>query len=306
MLRRWGRYRPPLLGPGLHVRLPAPVETVTKVEPDLVRRRPGRPGRRRRRARAGRSPGTPRTGRGATRRPCSSPATRTSSSWPAWSSTATPRRASPTSLFGVAAVEPSVAAAAEGVFREAVGRTPLEDDPGRRPPRVRGRGRARRLQARLDATGPAGRDRPGPGGRRPPAARGRPRLPRRLGGRLRRRALPQRGRGVRRRAALVGPGRGPGPPRRGRGPRRTSSRAAPRATSRAFLARPSAHAARPDLTEFRLLWDTLAVAFAGRPKLILDPRAGGRRHVWLADPDRLGLGRLLPPAPRVSPTTESS
>ena len=68
----------------------------------------------------------------------------------------------------------------------------------------------------------------------------------------------------------------------------------------AFLARLSAHAARPDLTEFRLLWDTLAIAFAGRPKLILDPRAGGRRHVWLADPDRLGLGRALLQAPAES------
>jgi regulator of protease activity HflC (stomatin/prohibitin superfamily) len=66
---------------------------------------------------------------------------------------------------------------------------------------------------------------------------------------------------------------------------------------RAFLARQSAHADRPDLTEFRLLWDTLATTFAGRPKLILDPRAGGRRQVWLADPERLGLGRALAPAP---------
>ena len=53
----------------------------------------------------------------------------------------------------------------------------------------------------------------------------------------------------------------------------------------------------PDLTEFRLLWDILAAAFAGRPKLILDRRAGGRRHVWLADPERLGLGRAVTPVP---------
>jgi regulator of protease activity HflC (stomatin/prohibitin superfamily) len=59
----------------------------------------------------------------------------------------------------------------------------------------------------------------------------------------------------------------------------------------AFLARQQAHAARPDLTEFRLLWDALATSYAGRSKLILDPRASGRRHVWLADPERFGLGR---------------
>jgi regulator of protease activity HflC (stomatin/prohibitin superfamily) len=53
----------------------------------------------------------------------------------------------------------------------------------------------------------------------------------------------------------------------------------------AFLARAAAHAGQPALTEFRLLWDTLAAALPGRPKLILDRRAGGRRHVWLADPE---------------------
>ena len=131
----------PCWSPGLHVRLPAPIETVTKVEPDLVRvARIGPAGPSAADARAGRLERHARR-RGATRRPCSSPATRTSSSWPAWSSTATPRRACADLLFGVAAVEPTVAAAAEGVFREAVGRTPLEDDPRRRPPRVRGRGR---------------------------------------------------------------------------------------------------------------------------------------------------------------------
>jgi regulator of protease activity HflC (stomatin/prohibitin superfamily) len=74
----------------------------------------------------------------------------------------------------------------------------------------------------------------------------------------------------------------------------------------AFLARVSAHAARPDLTEFRLLWDTLAAAYGDRPKLILDPKAGGHRHVWLADPERIGLGRVLlpPPAESVAPEPE--
>ena len=56
----------------------------------------------------------------------------------------------------------------------------------------------------------------------------------------------------------------------------------------AFLAKAAAHQAQPSLTEFRLLWDTLAASLPGRPKLILDPRAGGRRHVWLADPELAG------------------
>jgi regulator of protease activity HflC (stomatin/prohibitin superfamily) len=58
---------------------------------------------------------------------------------------------------------------------------------------------------------------------------------------------------------------------------------------RGFLARVSAHSARPDLTEFGMLWDTLSLAYAGRPKMILDPKAGGRRNVWLTDPAALGL-----------------
>jgi Cu+-exporting ATPase len=73
-----------------------------------------------------------------------------------------------------------------------------------------------------------------------------------------------------------------------------------RGEQQAFIARLSAHTARPDLTEFRLLWQTLAAAFANRPKLILDPNAGGRRHVWLADPERLGIGRALLQAPAES------
>ena len=181
--------------PGLHVRLPVPVRDGDEGRARPGARGPGRPGRvavgERRAGRLERHA----TGPGATSRRCSSPATRTSSSWPAWSSTATPRRRWPTSSSAWPAVEPSVAAAAEGVFREAVGRTPLEAI------LVGGR---REFEAEVAPTapgaarrdGPAGRDRPGPGGRRPPAARGRAGLPRRLGGRLRRRALPQRRRGV--------------------------------------------------------------------------------------------------------------
>ena len=45
-LQRFGGLVPPLLSPGLHVRFPSPIETVTKVEPGLVRSaRVGIPGR---------------------------------------------------------------------------------------------------------------------------------------------------------------------------------------------------------------------------------------------------------------------
>jgi Cu+-exporting ATPase len=58
----------------------------------------------------------------------------------------------------------------------------------------------------------------------------------------------------------------------------------------AFLAQQRVHAGRPDLTEFRLLADALAADLAGRPKVLLDPAAAGRRQLWLADPERFGLG----------------
>ena len=74
----------------------------------------------------------------------------------------------------------------------------------------------------------------------------------------------------------------------------------------AFLARAASHAAAPALTEFRLLWDTLATVMPGRPKLILDRNAGGHRHVWLADPALLSpaFARALAPAPSEPRTVE--
>jgi regulator of protease activity HflC (stomatin/prohibitin superfamily) len=65
----------------------------------------------------------------------------------------------------------------------------------------------------------------------------------------------------------------------------------------AFLAKAASHANAPMLTEFRLWWDTMATSLPGRPKLILDRRATGRRHLWLADPGQLSpaLGRTLGP-----------
>ena len=73
---------------------------------------------------------------------------------------------------------------------------------------------------------------------------------------------------------------------------------------RAFVALVAARADRPELTEFRLLWDTLAGAYAGRAKLVLDPRAGGRRHIWLADPEKMGLLKAVAPEAAVPPVTE--
>jgi hypothetical protein len=39
----------------------------------------------------------------------------------------------------------------------------------------------------------------------------------------------------------------------------------------------------------------MATTLAGRPKLILDQRVAGRRHLWLADPEH--LNPLLNPLP---------
>ncbi len=125
VLRRFGRYQPPLFGPGLHLRWPAPFETVIAVEPDRSRvARVGLP----RPRRPPRSPwaGVPLTAARATSRPCSSRATKTWSSSPEWSNiTLVPRRL-PELLVRGRVVDDTVKAAAEGVFREAAGRTPLE------------------------------------------------------------------------------------------------------------------------------------------------------------------------------------
>jgi HflK protein len=307
LLRRWGRYHEPLLQPGLHLRLPVPIETVTKVEPAVVRV-----------ARIGPAGPAPSVGSGG-----GGPI--------AWNATHGVRRdeaalfftgdenlvelagvveyrttaaAAAELVFGVSAVEPSVAAAAEGVFREAVGRTPLEDllvaDRRGFEADVQ-----RRLQARLEAAGlsvaiervrvvdahpprevvPAYRD----------AAAA-------VSDAERYRNEAEAYAAEQHWAALA-----EAQSRRDAAASRSEQlKARAKGEQQAFLARLSAHTARPDLTEFRLLWQTLAAAFADRPKLILDPSAGGRRHVWLADPERLGIGRTLlqPPAESVGPEPE--
>jgi Cu+-exporting ATPase len=304
VLQRWGRFRPPLLGPGLHVRWPLPYESVTIVEPDLVRvARVGLAG------------------------PASSPLT--SSGGPiAWSATHGARRDEaalfftgdeglvelaavveyryteagvPALVFGASAIEPLIESAAEGVFREAIGGTPLESI------LVSGRRDFERdieatLRARLATIGlHVAIDRARIVDAHPPrevvpAYRDvsaavsdveRYRNDAEAFAAERHWASLAEAQSVRESARTNG--------------HRLESRAS--GASRAFLARNSAHAAQPELTEFRLLWEEFSAAFAGRPKLILDPRATGRRHLWMADPGRLGGrgGRPLPITPEGEP-----
>ncbi len=298
LLQRFGRYQPPRLGPGLHLRFPAPIEKVTRVEPDLIRL-----------ARVGPA-GPSADARGPV----------------AWSASHGARRDESALFFtgdenlvelagvveyrlteeGVAAlifevksIDSGVASAAEGAFRETVGRTPLED--------ILAEGRRRfeseveaTLKGRLAATGlPVAVDRVRVTDAHPP-----------------REVVPAY-RDVS--AAVSDAARYLNEAEAYAAQQRWSARAeakAKRDTANAlghrlktraegdrqsFLARISAHTDQPDLTEFRMLWDTMGLAYAGRPKLILDPRAGGRRHVWLADPTALGLARPVatPPQPPV-------
>ncbi len=292
LLRRFGRHVPPALGPGLHVRWPAPVEQVTKVEPDSVRL-----------ARVGPSPVPGGSGPVA---------------WGAVHGAGRDESAlfftgdenlvelagvveyrlteggAADLVFGVASVDASVAAAAEGAFREAAGRTPLED--------ILAAGRRRfeseveaRLRRRLAETGlGVAVDRVRVTDAHPPrevvpayrdvsaavsdAARYR--------NEAESYSAEQHWSGLaearaRRDAATA---RGHALASRAEGDRR------------AFLARASAHASHAELNEFRLLWDTYAAAYSGRPKFILDPKAGGRRHVWMGDVEGLGPAKLGGPA----------
>jgi Cu+-exporting ATPase len=291
-LKRWGRYEA-VLGPGLHLRWPWPVEVVTVVEPGLVRVvRVGLPGP-------------------------SSAATSTV----AWSASHGVRRDEgalfftgdenlvelagvveyhftergvPALLFGVASVDASVSATAEGAFREEVGRAKLDD--------VLADGRkrfedevGRRLRARLEADGlPVAVDRVRVVDAHPP-----------------REVVPayrdvaaavSDAERYRNQAEAYASERRLSASAEAQGQRDTAAALAARLKTRAkgqleaFTAMVSARAAHPDLTEFRLLWETLATAYAGRPKLILDPRVKGRRHLWLADPERLGLIKAVDPA----------
>ncbi len=300
VLQRWGRHAPPLLRPGLHVRWPWPWETVTLVEPDAVRV-----------ARVG----------------LSSPASGTEATRPiAWNATHGTRRAddalfltgdeglvelaavveyrlteagAPAILFGASAVEPMVQSAAEGVFREAIGRTPLESilvaDRRGFEEQVESS-----LRSRLASIGlPVEVDRARVVDAHPPrevvpAYRDasaavsdveRYRNDAEAYADDRRWASQAEADAIRQSA------------------RTRSHEVASRANgaSLAFRARSAAHAGAPELTEFRLLWESFASAFAGRPKLILDPRAGGRRHLWMTDPGQYAAPPIAPPVPEGEP-----
>jgi P-type Cu+ transporter len=294
VLQRFGRFEAPLLPPGLHIRWPYPVEWVTKVEPDLVR--------------------VARVGLGGVS------ATERARGSVAWSASHGARRdesalfftgdenmvelsalveyrfakeAAAGLLFNVASVENGVAAAAEGAFREAVGRTALEDILAAH----RGEFEAevgRRLRARLAATGlnvtvdqirvvdahpprevvPAYRD-----------VSAAVSDAERYRNEAEAYASEQRWQGkaeaqARRDAAAA---------------RAASIGARAEGERAAFTAKVATHSAQPELTEFRLLWTALASAYTGRPKLLLDPQAAGRRHVWLTEPGKLGAARVLEP-----------
>jgi regulator of protease activity HflC (stomatin/prohibitin superfamily) len=281
----------------LHLRWPEPVERVTKVEPDAVRI-----------ARLG---------------PSTAPGERGPMAWNAVHGTIRDEstlfftgdenlvelagvveyrltEAGAASLvFGVASVDASVAAAAEGAFREAVGRTSLEDilAEGRRGFEAEVEARLRR---RLASTGlGVAVDRVRVTDAHPPlevvpayrdvsaavsdAAR--------YHNEAEAYAAERHWSGLAEaRARLDGASaRGHSLATRAEGDRR------------AFLVRAQAHASRPDLDASRLTLDTLAAAYANRPKLIIDPKAAGRRHLWIGDVEGLLPSRLeaTPPPPRI-------
>jgi Cu+-exporting ATPase len=292
VVRRFGRSHAPLLRPGLHVRFPSPIETVIVVEPDRSRL-----------AQVG----------------LMGPAS-TALQPVGWSASHGVGRDEsalfftgdenlvelagvveyrfresglPALLFGISDVEQTVTASAEGVFREEAGRTVLEAIlvSGRREFEA---SLARTLQERLDTS-------------RIAVIIDRVRVidahpPREVVPAYRdvsaavsdaERSLNQaRADAAQRKWASLADAEAARDAAKTR-----SARLVGRALGEqgAFLAKAAAHGSHPALTEFRLLFDTLAATLAGRPKLILDRRAAGRRHLWLADPDRLGpgLGRAL-------------
>ena len=300
LLRRFGRLAPSPLGPGLHVRWPWPVERVTRVEPNAVRV-----------ARVGPSPAPGQVGpvawnaaHGAARD--ESALFLTGDEVLVELAGVVEYRLTEASaaklVFGLASVDDSVAAAAEGAFREAVARAPLESilAGGRRGFEAEVEARLRR---RLAATGlEVAVDRVRVTDAHPP-----------------REVVPAY-RDVS--AAVSDAARYLNEAEAYAAEQRWSGRAEARATldtaaalghsratqaegdRRAFLARVHAHASRPGLDESRLMLDTLASAYADRPKLIVDPKAGGRRHLWVGGLDGLWPARseaTPPPPPAPSP-----
>jgi regulator of protease activity HflC (stomatin/prohibitin superfamily)/soluble P-type ATPase len=294
LLKRFGRFQPPHLGPSLHIRWPAPFESVIVVEPDRSRL-----------ARIG------------------LPAQSLAAVKPVgWNATHGVKRDESALfftgdenlvelagiveyrfteaklaelLFHVADVENTVSGVAEGVFREVVGRTPLEGI------LVSGRSEFEAvvgliLQQRLQASGLCVLvDRVRVVDAHPP----REVVPayRDVSSAVSdaERSLNQaRADAAQRHWSAIAEAEAIRDAAKTRADRLINRAAGERA---AFLAKAASHATAPALTEFRLLWDTLATSLPGRPKLILDRRAAGRRHLWLADPAQMNpaLGRALAP-----------
>jgi Cu+-exporting ATPase len=68
-------------------------------------------------------------------------------------------------------------------------------------------------------------------------------------------------------------------------------------TAASFALSEAAHAANPQLTEWRLFLDALTTALPGKSKLILDGPSGGRRHLFYGFPKEK-QAPLIPLAPR--------
>ncbi|MGC8643737.1 MAG: cation-translocating P-type ATPase family protein, partial [Isosphaeraceae bacterium] len=288
VLERFGRFVPPLLGPGLHVRFPSPIETVAKVEPGLVRS-----------ARIG------------------IPSDRQGDSPVDWSASHGVRRAEAAlfftgdenlvelgaqveyidteagvadRIFGAVNVEETVLPAAEAVVRETVGKTPLEAilvtdrDPLEQALTSALQDRLARVGLHqvvervriVDAHPPR---EVVPAYREVSAAVS-------DAERYHNEALAYA-------AEQALQGKAEAQSIRDQGATRASEvRSRSEGESGAFLFRQAAYAEHPELAAFRLLWRSLGNALANRPKLVLDPRIKGRRHVWMADPTTLGAGKL--------------
>lgn len=293
LLQTFGRSHETPLEPGLHLRWPWPIERVTPLAPDLVRV-----------ARVG----------------LSGPAASREAGAVAWNASHGDRREASALfftgdenlvelaavveyrltrtgasdlIFGVTSIDENVAATAEGVFRESVGKTPLEAilATGRRDfeaeveSALRGRLASTGLKVALERVRIIDAHPPRevvPAYRDVSAAVS---DAERYRNEAEAYAAEQRWQGkaeaqARRDLAAA-----------------TASRRVNRSQGdrAAFSALASAHSIRPDLTEFRLLWDTFASAYTGRPKLVLDPKAGGRRHVFMVDAEQLGIARAVQP-----------
>ncbi len=300
VVRRWGRYQAPLLGPGLHFRWPVPLETVTKVEPGRVRSvRIGL---------SGQAPATERSiawnvSHGSRRNDGALYFTGDESlvelagvvEYHDTKSGAIDR------IFNTIDVDFLVEASSEASFREVVARTPLEDILVARRGEVEER-IEQAVEARLRDSGqhleidrvrivdahpprevvPAYRDVSAAVSdveryRNDAEAYA---AERSLSAKADSQTLLDRAE-----------------------TRAHQLRTRTKGESQAFFARQRAFASQPELTEFRLLWNTLSNVLPGRPKLILDPKASGRRHIWLANPDRFGV-RPMNVAPAPPPGSE--